>query len=333
MQGGSDGSLFDTLDHTVTSAGARLLRQWIQRPRRDRGELTRRQQSVAALTEAAMAREELRETLDPVYDLERLASKAVSGSADARDLRSVGETLALLDAVADLVDRTGRLAESPLVDVPPVSTARPSLPWRPRSTTPPSRSHRAPSPRAASSGRATTTTWTSRGEPRGSPEWIETLPEREKEKTGITHLSVDRNKTDGYYIQVGKSETDQVPAEYDAIKTLKNSERYTIPELQEREREVLRLEERRHDMEYGSRSRSFGNGWPPAPNCSRMSAGRWPNSTRWRAWRPTRSATTGRGPTSPTDASSTSRAAATPSSNRPRSSSRTTSASTKSASS
>jgi len=52
-----------------------------------------------------------------VYDLERLASKAVSGSADARDLRSVGETLALLDAVADLVDRTGRLAESPLVDV------------------------------------------------------------------------------------------------------------------------------------------------------------------------------------------------------------------------
>jgi len=251
MQGGSDGSLFDTLDHTVTSAGARLLRQWIQRPRRDRGELTRRQQSVAALTEAAMAREELRETLDPVYDLERLASKAVSGSADARDLRSVGETLALLDAVADLVDRTGRLAESPLVDV----LARID--------------------REAVAALATEVDDALVEEPPGTVtqgglfrtghdddldvlvesheealEWIETLPEREKEKTGITHLSVDRNKTDGYYIQVGKSETDQVPAEYDAIKTLKNSERYTIPELQEREREVLRLEERRHDMEY-----------------------------------------------------------------------------------
>ncbi|PSP66694.1 DNA mismatch repair protein MutS, partial [Halobacteriales archaeon QH_8_67_27] len=79
--------------------------------------------------------------------------------------------------------------------------------------------------------------------------WIEELPEREKRKTGITHLSVDRNKTDGYYIQVGNSETDKVSDEYDRIKTLKNAERYTIPELEEREREVLRLEERRHELE------------------------------------------------------------------------------------
>ena len=80
-------------------------------------------------------------------------------------------------------------------------------------------------------------------------EWLDTLADREKERTGITHLSVDRNKTDGYYIQVGKSETDGVPDEYEEIKTLKNSKRYTIPELDEREREVLRLEERRHELE------------------------------------------------------------------------------------
>ena len=80
-------------------------------------------------------------------------------------------------------------------------------------------------------------------------EWFDSLADREKADTGITHLSVGRNKTDGYYIQVGKSEADRVPDRYEPIKTLKNSERFTTPELEEREREVLRLEERRGEME------------------------------------------------------------------------------------
>ncbi len=79
--------------------------------------------------------------------------------------------------------------------------------------------------------------------------WLEDLPAREKRRHGITHLTVDRNKTDGYYIQVGNSETDRVPGEYEHVKSLKNSERYTTPELEEREREMLRLEEQRHEME------------------------------------------------------------------------------------
>jgi DNA mismatch repair protein MutS len=80
--------------------------------------------------------------------------------------------------------------------------------------------------------------------------WLEDLPAREKRRHGITHLTVDRNRTDGYYIQVGNSETDAVPAEYEQIKSLKNSERYTIPELEEREREMLRLEEQRNELEH-----------------------------------------------------------------------------------
>jgi DNA mismatch repair protein MutS len=250
MQGDREGSLFDTVDHTVTSAGGRLLREWLQRPRRSRAELARRQSAVAALAEAAMARDQLRETLDDAYDLERLASKAASGSADARDLRATQETLALLSEVGDLVADSERLADSPLAEV----LDRPD--------------REAASELAADldealvedpPGTVTQGGLIRRGfdpeldeiidDHEAALDWIERLPEREKERTGITHLSVDRNKTDGYYIQVGKSETDAVPEEYEQIKTLKNSERYVIDELAEREREILRLEERRHELE------------------------------------------------------------------------------------
>ncbi|MBX0288236.1 DNA mismatch repair protein MutS [Halomicroarcula sp. F28] len=251
MQGDSAGSLFSTVDHTVTAAGGRLLKRWLQRPRRERGELVRRQSAVAALTREAMAREAIRETLADGYDLERLAARATSGSADARDLRAVRDTLVLLSEVADAVAETERLADSPLADV--LSTV----------------DREGAAALAAEldaalvedpPGTVTQGGLFRRGydddldelidEHEAALEWLETLPDREKQKTGITHLSVDRNKTDGYYIQVGKSETDQVPDAYEEIKTLKNSKRYTIPELDERERDVLRLEERRHDMEH-----------------------------------------------------------------------------------
>ncbi|WP_302082796.1 DNA mismatch repair protein MutS [Salinibaculum rarum] len=250
MQGDRSGSLVDTIDRTVTSAGSRLLTEWLQRPLQARGELERRQSAVAALTEAAMAREQLRELLDGAYDLERLAARATSGSADARDLRAAQSTLALLPELAELVDETARFADSALADI----VSRPD--------------HDAVADLAEEldvalvedpPGTITQGDIISRGyddelddlieRHEAALEWLDTLPEREKERTGITHLSVDRNKTDGYYIQVGKSETDAVPEEYEQIKTLKNSERYTIPELDEREREVLRLEEQRHDLE------------------------------------------------------------------------------------
>jgi DNA mismatch repair protein MutS len=250
MGGDREGSLVATIDHTVTSAGSRLLSEWLKRPRRSRGDLERRQSAVAALSEAAMARDRLRETLDGAYDLERLASRAASGSADARDLRAAADTLALLSEVADVVAGTDRLADSSLAGV----LDRPD--------------REAVADLAASLDRALVDdppgTVTQGGLLRQGYDdelddlvarheealsWIERLPDREKRRTGITHLSVDRNRTDGYYIQVGKSETDAVPEEYGEIKTLKNARRYTIPELDEREREILRLEEQRHELE------------------------------------------------------------------------------------
>jgi DNA mismatch repair protein MutS len=250
MQGERSGTLFDTIDHTVTSAGGRLLAEWLKRPRQARGELTRRQSAVGALAEAAMARERLQETLDGAYDLERLAARAASGSADARDLRAAAETLSVLPTLADVVAGTDRLAESPLADLlgRPDRDAVEELAGtldRALVEEPP--------------GTITQGGLIRRGYDDELDEiierheealaWIEQLPEREKRAHDITHLSVDRNKTDGYYIQVGNSETGKVPDSYENIKSLKNSERYTIPELEEREREILRLEEQRHDLE------------------------------------------------------------------------------------
>ncbi|PSQ08949.1 DNA mismatch repair protein MutS [Halobacteriales archaeon QS_5_68_33] len=250
MGGEGEGSLFATIDHTVTSAGGRLLREWLQRPRRSRGELQRRQSAVATLAEAAMARDRLRELLDGAYDLERLAARAASGSADARDLRAVGETLEGFADVCEAVESAERLRESPLDDV----LARPD---RDRAATLAGDIDEALV--ADPPGTVTQGGLIARGydddlddlvaDHEAVLDWLDRLPEREKRRHDITHLSVDRNRTDGYYIQVGKSETDRAPDEYEEIKTLKNSKRYTVPELDEREREVLRLEERRHELE------------------------------------------------------------------------------------
>jgi DNA mismatch repair protein MutS len=243
MQGDSDGSLFDTVDHTATSAGARLLKSWLQRPSRDRAELTRRQSAVEALTEAAMARDRLREELGAAYDLERLASKATSGSADARDLAAVRETLAVLPTVREVVEDTARLAESPLSTVLDRANSEAAADLRAELDA-----------ALVTQGGLFRTGYDDALDEmierhEAIDDWLEALPEREKREHGLTHLSVDRNKTDGYYIQVGKSEADQVPEGYENVKTLKNSERYTTPELTEKERELLRIEERRYDRE------------------------------------------------------------------------------------
>ncbi len=250
MQGDRSGSLLDTIDHTVTSAGRRLLAEWLRRPRQSRGELEHRQSAVTALAEAAMARERVQETLEGAYDLERLASRAASGSANARDLRAAAETLALLPELVRLVEDTERLASSALADAldrPDREAARTlaneldeALVEEP--------------PGTISQGGLIRQGYdddldeiiTRHDE---ALSWIETLPQREKRTHGITHLSVDRNKTDGYYIQVGNSEVEKVPDSYDRVKSLKNSERFTISELEEREREILRLEEQRHELE------------------------------------------------------------------------------------
>ncbi|SDM00494.1 DNA mismatch repair protein MutS [Halogranum gelatinilyticum] len=250
MQGKRDGSLLDTLDHTVTSPGGRMLREWLTRPRRDPDELERRQAAVEALASEALARERVRDTLDGAYDLERLASRSASGSAGARELLSVRDTLEILPALADAIAGS-RLADSPLsevVDRPDREAAKAlhdelddALAEEP--------------PKTVTQGELFQRGYDDELDDlierhEAAKNWLDDLGPREKREHGIQHLQVDRNKTDGYYIQVGKSNTDKVPEHYREIKTLKNSKRYVTDELEEKERDILRLEEVRGDLEY-----------------------------------------------------------------------------------
>ncbi|TKX38792.1 DNA mismatch repair protein MutS [Halorubrum sp. CGM5_25_10-8B] len=250
MRGDADGSLFDTVDHTLTAAGGRLLREWLTRPRRDRRTLDDRLDAVEALASAALARDRLREVLGDAYDLERLAARTTSGSAGARELLSIRDTLALLPALADALDDTA-LADSPAaavlgrVDRDRAAALREEL----------ADALAEDPPKAKTSGGLLKRGYDDELDDlidrhEGVNSWLDGLAEREKREHGLSHVTVDRNKTDGYYIQVGKSVADQVPEHYREIKTLKNSKRFVTDELAEKEREVLRLEEARGELEY-----------------------------------------------------------------------------------
>ena len=250
MRGEQAGSLFDTIDHTVTAAGGRLLREWLTRPKRDHEELSRRLDAVEALASATLARDHLRETLDGAYDLERLAARTASGSAGPRELASVRDTLALVPTLAEAIEGT------PLTDSPIDAVLR--LPDREQAAELRDELDAALAedlPKTKTEGGifqqgydATLDDLIERHD--AAAEWIDTLADREKRQYGLSHVTVDRNKTDGYYIQVGKSVADEVPDHYREIKTLKNSKRFVTEELSEREREILRIEESRGDLEY-----------------------------------------------------------------------------------
>ena len=250
MRGEGEGSLFETVDHTVTAAGGRLLREWLTRPRRDREELDRRFDAVDALAAAALARDRLRETLDQAYDLERLAARATSGSAGARELLSVRDSLALVPALADAVSGS-RLADSPVAAV----VARIDRDRAAALHAELANALADDPPKAKTQGGLLREGYDDELDELiqrhdEANDWLDSLGEREKRQHGLSHVTVDRNKTDGYYIQVGKSVADQVPDHYREIKTLKNSKRFVTDELEEREREVLRLEEARGELEY-----------------------------------------------------------------------------------
>jgi DNA mismatch repair protein MutS len=251
MQGGTDGSLYAVLDHTVTSPGGRTLKSWLQRPRQSGDVLDERLASVEALTEAALAREELREQLDDAYDLERLASKATSGSADARDLLAVRDTLSVLPAVEGSIENAPRLTGTPLegiVERPDrkrVAELRETL----------DEALAADPPSTVQEGGLLTRGYDEKLDElierhAELEQWFDSLEERERRQYDLRHVSVGRNKTDGYYIQIGKSAADDAPEHYENVKTLKNSERFRTDELAEREREIMRVEERRGELEY-----------------------------------------------------------------------------------
>ena len=249
MGGDGDGSLFCVLDHTVTAPGGRLLREWLTRPKRDREALESRLDAVEALAAGALARDRLRETLGDAYDLERLAARATSGGAGANELLSIRDTLTLWPELVSAVEGTP-LADSPVADV----LGRPDHGRARELCTELSGALAEDPPSTTTQGGLLRTGYDEELDElidrhEEVQRWLDTLAEREKRQYGLKHVTVDRNRTDGYYIQVGKSVADEVPDHYREIKTLKNSKRFVTDELAEREREILRIEEARGALE------------------------------------------------------------------------------------
>jgi len=242
----SRGSLFGTLDRTKTPMGARLLRQWLLRPLLDREAIARRQEAVGALVDAPAARAGLGERLKGVGDLERLTSRAALGVAHARDLVALRAFLALLRAVRDEVASLGApllgtlaeeitplpalqtLLETALQDDPPLPLREGGLireDWNPELRL---LKHSA----------------------REAKEWIASLEQRERGRTGIPSLRVRFNRVFGYAIEVSNAHAAKVPPDYLRRQTLVGAERYVTTELKEYESRVLGAEERIARLEF-----------------------------------------------------------------------------------
>jgi DNA mismatch repair protein MutS len=242
MRGGDvSGTLLGVLDRTVTPMGARLLRQWILTPLLHRDAIEARLEGVGALTADLIARQALRDALDGVRDLERLAGKTAAGRATPREVGALGLSLARMPAVEAAFGRLttrGVLAEvrtrwDSCVDL--ASEVARTLVERP-----PTAIGEEPAVRAGVDDELDEL----RAVRDGGRDGIAAIQTRERERTGISSLKVGYNKVFGYYIEVTNANAHLVPGDYQRRQTLAGAERYVTPELKEFEEKVLTAAER-----------------------------------------------------------------------------------------
>ena len=245
--GGAPGAtLLSVLDRTVTPMGGRLLRDWILRPLCRVEPILLRQEAVDQLVNDPLTLAELRETLSGVRDLERIVARLNLGTANARDLQTLGtglETLPglgvlladftapLLEELRDQLGSYPELAErlaAALADELPVTLTEGGLIRAGYS------SELDELRRAATEGK----------------DWLSAIQAREQERTGIKSLKVKYNQVFGYYIEVSKANLEHVPEDYLRKQTLVNAERFITPELKELESKILGAEEKARALEY-----------------------------------------------------------------------------------
>ncbi|MCH1974117.1 DNA mismatch repair protein MutS [Muricomes sp. OA1] len=240
------GSLLWVLDKTRTAMGARTLRKYVEQPLIEKEEVLRRLDAVEELKNNAISREEIREYLSPVYDLERLITRITYGSANPRDLTALCSSLemlppikyileemqsALLGGVRDDLDTLEDLCtliKDAVIDDPPLAMKEGGIIRDGYSEEVDTLRH------AKSDGK----------------DWLAKLEEEEREKTGIKNLKIKYNKVFGYYLEVTNSYKDLVPDYYTRKQTLANAERYITPELKELEDTILGAEDKLYALEY-----------------------------------------------------------------------------------
>ena len=240
------GSLLWALDKTRTAPGARLLRRWVEHPLLVPGPILRRQGAVGEFAREYMLREEVGELLGHVLDLERLVTKAVYGTANARDLRAIANTISILpemkeklsgcqseelssieremDTLSDLYT----CINEAIVETPPFSVREGGM-------IAPGYNEEVDKLREIRDG---------------GNAWCDRIANEEREKTGIRTLKVGYNRVFGYYIEVSKSLVDQVPDYYIRKQTLVGGERYITEELKQMEATVLGASDKVNALEY-----------------------------------------------------------------------------------
>ena len=240
------GSLLWVLDKTKTAMGARLLHQFLEQPLIDREMIEKRQDAVAALSENPVDRDEIREYLQPVYDLERLLTKISYGSANPKDVLAFRESLKMLgpirqvlssfreseltavsSALGDYTDLI-RLLDAAIVDDPPLAMKDGGI---------------------IKTGYNKDIDHFREAKTQGK-QWLASLEEEAREQTGIKTLRVKYNNVFGYFLEVTNAFKDQVPADWDRKQTLVGAERYTTKRLKELEDTILNAQDKLGDLEY-----------------------------------------------------------------------------------
>lgn len=240
------GSLLWACDFTCTSMGARRLRQWILHPLVDRETIEQRLDSVEALLEAQLIRQDIRRRLQSVSDIERLNARVAYGTANARDLLALANSLAELP---ELAQACSRLEDSTLLRLTYEFHSLENLRYelqRALAEEPPV-SLREGGLIADGFDESLDELRALRG---SGKDWINKLQEDERESSGIKSLKVGFNHVFGYYLEVTKSNLAMVPERYIRKQTLANAERYFTPELKEYEARVLGAEDKIRDLEY-----------------------------------------------------------------------------------
>lgn len=240
------GSLLWVLDKTKTAMGARKLRNSLEQPLIDRDEIVKRHDAIEELNQNMITREEMREYLNPIYDLERLLSKISYKSANPRDLIALRSSLDMLPHLLflcqnfdsrffqelseeiDPLEDICSLISSAVQDEPPIALHDGGIIRE-------GYDERVDQLRAAKSDGKT---------------WLASLESEEREKTGIKNLKIKFNRVFGYYLEVTNSYKHLVPDSWMRKQTLTNAERYTTVRLKELEDTVLGAEEKLYHLEY-----------------------------------------------------------------------------------
>lgn len=240
------GSLLWVLDKTKTAMGARLMRTMIEQPLIKKEQITERQNAIEELNMSYISREEIREYLGPVYDLERLIGRITYKSANPRDLIAFRNSLKMLPFIRDILKEFNSavlkeihedmdplqdlydLIERAIVEEPPIVTREGGMIKEGYNEEADKLRH------AKTEGKT----------------WLAELEARERDKTGIKNLKIKYNKVFGYYFEVTNSFKDLVPDYFIRKQTLANAERYTTDELKNLEDIILGAEDKLFSLEY-----------------------------------------------------------------------------------